>query len=115
MAIAYHGAVNESFPLSAASRERTGAGGKVTFTVLLSPTPNHRQKRIAIGFQLARPHAADLAHRRQAGWPSHSHFAQGGVVEDDVGGQAGLNRKIAAEGAEGVEQGIADGVWNAGG
>ena len=79
-----------------------------------SSLPSHyRQKRRPIGLQLPCPDAGDFAHRAHRLGFEQGHLAQDGIVEYDIGGHARFLRQIAAEGAERLEQRIAQGVGRA--
>src|SRR3569832_644220 len=67
---------------------------------------HHPQHRLAIRFQLLRPQPRYLAQFRQRHRSARGDLAQGGVVQDDVGGHALLVGGFAAPGAQGQEQGI---------
>ena len=57
---------------------------------------DHAQERIAIGFQFARANTADFTQRGKGGGADFRHFAQGGIVEDDIGRHARVLSQIAA-------------------
>src|SRR5690606_41802125 len=77
------------------------------FTVLRRPrsplVPYTTLFRSAVGGPLFQADAVDAVQILQAGGAAAGDGAQGGVVEDDVGGQVVLARDLGAPGLQGLE------------
>src|SRR6185295_4918905 len=65
---------------------------------------DHLEKRAPIGLPLARADAGDVGEVGVRAGPFQRHFAQGAVVEDDIGRHARFLGEVAAAGAQGLEQ-----------
>src|SRR5690606_12051089 len=72
--------------------------------------PDYRQEGLSISVEFAGTDAGDRPEFRQGGGPNRCHFAQHRIMEDHVRRDLRFRRQIAAQGSEGLEQRVADGV-----